>query len=361
MTKVALIIVNKEFHVQETDDKRCGATKDFQKMCWMFAELGFIVIHRFNQTSKGIRTAIKDACSIPSECFVLVLSTHGEESYLPKDSNTHGGETGLRAKVYDQMVLGIDGQALSVNNLLKEIDNNALKNMPKICFIQACRSIEGNQTIAIDEGTSVFVQEQFDKTDGGILHFNIQNKVIWYDDDVVQAVNAETEGKKVHQTVNDGEETYAFGNLCVQQSPFDLPDSDNEDGEVTPDVRGAADSKTMPKEATLVAPVDCPTNFLVMYPVQPHKYALRKADTGSLMLYYMFKLRNMLKNDGRILSYLTTVLRAMADHTSHYKGQEIKMCGTIYHRLTREVFLKNTHAPTKQFETWKSMLKSKRK
>ncbi|KAH3841496.1 hypothetical protein DPMN_114961 [Dreissena polymorpha] len=321
MTKVALIIVNKEFHVQETDDKRCGATKDFQKMCWMFAELGFIVIHRFNQTSKGIRTAIKDACSIPSECFVLVLSTHGEESYLPKDSNTHGGETGLRAKVYDQMVLGIDGQALSVNNLLKEIDNNALKNMPKICFIQ----------------------------------------VIWYDDDVVQAVNAETEGKKVHQTVNDGEETYAFGNLCVQQSPFDLPDSDNEDGEVTPDVRGAADSKTMPKEATLVAPVDCPTNFLVMYPVQPHKYALRKADTGSLMLYYMFKLRNMLKNDGRILSYLTTVLRAMADHTSHYKGQEIKMCGTIYHRLTREVFLKNTHAPTKQFETWKSMLKSKRK
>ncbi|KAH3841589.1 hypothetical protein DPMN_115058 [Dreissena polymorpha] len=321
MTKVALIIVNKEFHVQETDDKRCGATKDFQKMCWMFAELGFIVIHRFNQTSKGIRTAIKDACSIPSECFVFVLSTHGEESYLPKDSNAHGGETGLRAEVYDQMVLGIDGQALSVNNLLKEIDNNALKNMPKICFIQ----------------------------------------VIWYDDDVVQAVNAETEGKKVHQTVNDVEETYAFGNLCVQESPFDLPDSDNEDGEVTPDVRGADDSKTMPKVATLVAPVDCPTNFLVMYPVQPHKYALRKADTGSLMLYYMFKLRNMLKNDGRILSYLTTVLRAMADHTSHYKGQEIKMCGTIYHRLTREVFLKNTHAPTKQFETWKSMLKSKRK
>ncbi|KAH3841509.1 hypothetical protein DPMN_114974 [Dreissena polymorpha] len=68
------------------------------------------------------------------------------------------------------------------------------------------------------------------------------------------------------------------------------------------------------------------------------KYALRMADTGSLMLYY--KLRNMLTNDGRILPYLTTVLRAMADHTSSYKSQEIKMCGTIYHRLTSEVFLK---------------------
>ncbi|KAH3841508.1 uncharacterized protein LOC127876165 [Dreissena polymorpha] len=200
-------------------------------MCLMFAELGFIVIYRFNQTSKEIQTAIKDACSIPSECFVLVLSTHGEESHLPKDSNTPGSETGLRAEVFDQMVLDIDGQALSVNNLLKEIDNNALKDIPKICFIQGK----------------------------------------WYDD-VFQAEvsNAETEGKNVHQTVNAGEEeTLAFGNLCVRESPFDLPDSDNEDGEVTPDARGTADSKTMPKDATLVAHVDCPTNFLVMYPVQP--------------------------------------------------------------------------------------------
>ncbi|KAH3841485.1 hypothetical protein DPMN_114949 [Dreissena polymorpha] len=69
--------------------------------------------------------------------------------------------------------------------------------------------------------------------------------------------------------------------------------------------------------------------------------ALRGKTSGSWMLHYMHKERNFLKqNDGNVLKYLTTVLRKMADHRSTYGDQKVKLCGTIYHRLTHQVFMK---------------------
>ncbi|KAH3836417.1 hypothetical protein DPMN_109787 [Dreissena polymorpha] len=110
-------------------------------------------------------------------------------------------------------------------------------------------------------------------------------------------------------------------------------------------LKGEASTTIVRKVPIGVAPVDCPRDCLVMYAVQPHMNALRSIGKGSWMFYYMFEILEVLKNgDRNIFPYLTAVINKMAQHTCHvkmYKGgrrEEVKMCGTIYHRLTSNVY-----------------------
>ncbi|KAH3841484.1 hypothetical protein DPMN_114948 [Dreissena polymorpha] len=91
------------------------------------------------------------ASSIQSGIIVFVISAHGEESHLA-NINSDG------TKVYDQMIVGYDGQTVSVNYLLSLLDNDALKGKTKLCFIQACRSIKnGDKAQQVDLGVTVGV------------------------------------------------------------------------------------------------------------------------------------------------------------------------------------------------------------
>ena len=72
------------------------------------------------------------ACSKPCDCFVFVISSHGQEVLVPGTSNVY---------VYDQTVLGSDGEAVSVDALFKCMDNEVLKGIPKLCFIQVITNI----------------------------------------------------------------------------------------------------------------------------------------------------------------------------------------------------------------------------
>ncbi|KAH3841495.1 hypothetical protein DPMN_114960 [Dreissena polymorpha] len=67
-----------------------------------------------------------------------------------------------------------------------------------------------------------------------------------------------------------------------------------------------------------VAPVNCPRDCLVMYSVQPCTY-------GSWMLHFMFHNRKELKKqNGNVLTYLTSVARAMANHTYNFSIENVK-------------------------------------
>lgn len=81
---------------------------------------------------------------------------------------------------------------------------------------------------------------------------------------------------------------------------------------------------------------------------------MRSRDKGSWMLTYMFEERNKLKsNDGNIFPFLTSVMKKMSEYDADMGGKhDLKMCGTLYHRLTTGVFLKRPGVFTRQFRAW---------
>ncbi|KAH3841507.1 hypothetical protein DPMN_114972 [Dreissena polymorpha] len=380
MSKKALIVVNK---VVNNHKKRNGATKDMKQMCWMFGELGFDVIPRLDLKAREIEEELRKACSKPCDCFVLVISSHG---HMPGTSNVY---------VYDQTVLGSDGEAVSVDDLFKCMNNEVLKGIPKLCFIQACRSKAQISPSAdeVDEGIPVMVSKptmtgghithQLDQADckttqdDSSLSRNSELQV-WYDDSVIEILNTKSyteedrdNFKDVTAAVGD-ETTHSESNIRMiadNNNPFNLTDSDDEDtddevdvGGSTGDAAGGGDSNAMPELPVDVAPVNCPRDCLVMYSVQPHKYALRHASSGSWMLHYMFHNRKELKKpSGNVLGYLTSVARSMANHTCYFTikadTKEVKLCGTIYHRLTTDVIIKVPSQPTRQMLAFKAKLK----
>ncbi|KAH3841506.1 uncharacterized protein LOC127876164 isoform X2 [Dreissena polymorpha] len=302
----AIIIVN-EFK-DHLKLKRNGANKDYENMNKMFKDLGFDVKPHFEIAASKIQTVFKEASSIQSDIIVFVISTHGEESHLANISSNG-------SKVYDQMIMGSDGQTVSVNDLLSLLDNDALKGKTKLCFMQACRSItNGDPTQKVDLGVTVGVA------------------------DGMQIYKAKDEDKADGMWVDSEDETDpGEGDTGVMPK---LPET-----EIGPQKSANySKSEIAPEKCEseiAIAPVQCPRDCLVMYGVQPHKEALRGKEKGSWMLHYMFQARDILtENDGNVLKYLTTVLRKMADHESKYEKQRVKICGTIYHRLTREVFIK---------------------
>ncbi|XP_052248064.1 uncharacterized protein LOC127856105 isoform X2 [Dreissena polymorpha] len=391
MTKKALIVVNK---VVKNYTDRNGATKDMKQMCWMFGELGFDVIPRLDLKAREIEEELRKACSKPCDCFVFVISSHGQEVLVPGTSNVY---------VYDQTVLGSDGEAVSVDALFKCMDNEVLKGIPKLCFIQACRSKAQIQMSSsadkvkaelqrLDEGIPVMVSQptmtgrrithQLDQLDCKTTqddcslsrNYELQR---WYDDSVIDMLNTESYTDENRDEFNDV--TAAVGDataitesrirLIDNDNPFNLTDSDDEDTDDKIDAGGSAggatgggDFNAMPELPVDVAPVNCPRGCLVMYSVQPHKYALRSATSGSRMLHFMFlKRKELKKQDGNVLAYLTSVARAMANHTSNFKIEndvkEVKICGTIYHRLTTDVIMKAPSQPTKQMFAFKAAFK----
>ncbi|KAH3836416.1 hypothetical protein DPMN_109786 [Dreissena polymorpha] len=131
-------------------DKREGADKDADRMRTMFDELGFEIIFGQNMTASEIEKEIQKAASKPCDCFVFVVSTHGEEIPLSKESVTLGE--------YDQTILGTDGNPVSINKLLDMLNNETLKGIPKLCFLQACRSIKNDpEDVKYDSGVDVVI------------------------------------------------------------------------------------------------------------------------------------------------------------------------------------------------------------
>ncbi|KAH3841497.1 uncharacterized protein LOC127876161 isoform X2 [Dreissena polymorpha] len=360
--KIALIIVNRDF--AQNKAVRNGAIKDYNRMCVMFGELGFSIKSRLNRTAAQIRDDVKKACSIPCDHFVFVISTHGEEMDLPKESDDS-------VNVFEQALLGTDCQLVPVSELITCLDNDVLKGTPKICFIQACRSSNKKLPDKVyDTGvpvTTAYTKKKQESTndnkDGGNTSkdssslLSIINK--WYDDDVLTLLKSELVIESKENDADDGTEDEEILQFWDNATILDLDDKQQKRGDET-DTMGDPDNnppspvpkKPLPKLD--VAPVDCPRDCLIMYPVQPHKLAIRNKIHGSWMFTYLFEERSELKSSkGNILPFLTSVMKKMSEYDAKIDGKcDLKMCGTIYHRLTTKVLLNPPGVFTRQFRAW---------
>ena len=125
-----IIINNYNF----TDGRvRLGSEKDVEKLERLFGELlGFEVEKKMDLTAKTMHDAMEKAKSYKHQCcFVVAVMSHG----------TCKG------------ILGIDGQIVTVRELMAYFTSTACKSLagkPKIFIIQACRNAKEQRSSAVD-------------------------------------------------------------------------------------------------------------------------------------------------------------------------------------------------------------------
>ncbi|XP_060588756.1 uncharacterized protein LOC132744154 [Ruditapes philippinarum] len=84
-------------------------------------------------------------------------------------------------------------------------------------------------------------------------------------------------------------------------------------GEVTEiDTGGSGDSGQLPPSPFDIVPLNCPDDFLIMYPVMSGKFAFRNPNTGSYLIKFLNEKLNEVFNGCNLLQYLTHVSHEMA-------------------------------------------------
>lgn len=164
----ALIIVNKNFTKSgnkkpEGNWKRKGSFHDRKKMESLFRALDFKVTVFKDLSSeemkKQIAAAAKDPKNKESDCFALVLSSHGHEFEEKKSISKSGIPVQREGTVWRQQVYGSDCQTVYLDDIIEMFRHEeSLKNKPKLFFIQACRSKHvGGDAERYDYGVTINV------------------------------------------------------------------------------------------------------------------------------------------------------------------------------------------------------------
>ncbi|NXX98537.1 CASP7 protein, partial [Centropus bengalensis] len=131
----ALVVVNTHFqsnHGDEVPGIRSGAKPEAKKLFKVLSRLNYAVELVHNKTAKEIEDLYRqERCHQHGEFFVSIISSHGE----------------------DGVIFGCDWEPVKLSRLFRILSSEkcpALRKIPKIFFIQACRGK------ALDQG--VFVE-----------------------------------------------------------------------------------------------------------------------------------------------------------------------------------------------------------
>ncbi|KAM4677264.1 caspase-7-like [Discoglossus pictus] len=139
-----LIIAISEFRTRpggsgKALDNRRGVRRDTQRLFKVLSNLGYKVTFHLDVSAREIRELYrKESEMSQGECFISILSSHGEE--------------GLIYDFYGEPILLTD-----IYDILSPRNCPALAGIPKLFFIQACRGTQ------LDEGVMV-------ETDSGPCH-----------------------------------------------------------------------------------------------------------------------------------------------------------------------------------------------
>ncbi|XP_060595410.1 probable WRKY transcription factor protein 1 isoform X3 [Ruditapes philippinarum] len=241
----AIIIVNENFYDKKKElplpkNKRYGSSVDLKNMKDMFRALDFRVKAYKDLTGDAMKQKIKKASQNEefnknSDCFVLVISSHGEELEEKKLQNMD-----KNARVWRHSVLGSDNYKVYIDtdviSLFQDDKETGLTNKPKLFFIQACRSRHGNKEKRFDFGQVVIVaKEKRSNVQPSDAGDHIDNIVLdSLDGDGIDNIYSDLTEDADHDEWNEAEETY--DDVITVDSDEDISDA-----------KGSPDSGMMPR------------------------------------------------------------------------------------------------------------------
>lgn len=383
----AVIIVNNFKGAKDQD--REGADKDMSNMANLFGALDFKVTAYKDLTGKQMREKIKKACgntnNEKSDCFALVISTHGEE--LLEGKKERQAQYRLEAaQTWQQYLLGSDYDKVRVEDLVDDIARSkSLQDKPKLLFIQACRTKSTNAGLrtsksedhGIDMGVSIPIvvekpmsgSQPSDAKENDCKSLEHLVKMVIKDgaDDISKEWNKDSDpdpDEYQPDLINDTkvqDENSSGENMDALKGHTFPSTLENIEGTVTEirnldmiDARGAAPGtipdlpkieKEQPQIFDVFGLTNFPDDFLLVYPAMFGKFAFRRHDMGSRLLYLMHKNMKYLLEGKDVLQFLTHVARELSSAEIYVKdGDEntlsVKVNPCIQHRLTGKVLFR---------------------
>ncbi|CAC5394291.1 CASP7 [Mytilus coruscus] len=305
---VAIFIINSSFHEQS---KRPFAGEDSKMMRELFELLDFDVVLLENKRSVDLWKCLQDINRKVEEncdCLACVISSHGAEVPITSSSDTS-------PQPRHHVLFTADG-IIPTDRILQLFDDDHCPNLqgkPRMFFIQACRSVfntENDTESEIDEGFTIdLVQEQVG--DGRIPVKMVKKKRTFFrKGQKVQETLADTHGRSEEEEIN-------LSN-CKQIAPVDF------------------------------CLIPCYEDYLVMFSSSSEKIAWSDCGKGGWLtfcLYEVFKHLLDTEYSVSLLHILTDVCGKMANEMETRTSSipvydKSKSAATIYHMLTKDIFLK---------------------
>ncbi|XP_060588760.1 uncharacterized protein LOC132744161 [Ruditapes philippinarum] len=341
------LIIGNEFKGQGLNERK-GCLKDVEMAQELFKRLDFNVTSFKNLSAvdmkKKMEIASKFTYNNDCDCFVLVLSTHGHEAKEIdlKKSN--------EATVWRHQVLAEDNVPIYVDEIIDIFnDENSvgLKGKPKLFFIQACKSRgEIGSADTYDTGVDVNVVQ-------GTKNPSVRDPNTLRTDPRDSANNLYaidlTDAEDMYKDWEKDPDALQLG--AISRSSDQATDQDAE-GEVTEiDTGGSGDSGQLPPSPFDIVPLNCPDDFLIMYPVMSGKIAFRKPKTGSDLIKFLKEKLNEVFNGCNLLQYLTHVSHEIAGN----KHKELKQI--LKTNLKKQKEARRTRESFDPLETFRKHLK----
>ncbi|KAL3875625.1 hypothetical protein ACJMK2_033557 [Sinanodonta woodiana] len=303
---LAVVIVNKMF---DNFGVRYGADKDLINMKTLFKKLNFRVKAYKNLSGDKMIEKLKKASKrshAESDCFVCVISTHGEDK-----EHYDYEETTVQHVLY-----GTDSKFIYTSAITRMFANcPGLVDKPKLFFIQADRSLEGHAKADLGHQFIVVSKSEFDQSHR--VHsdkFPTQESVEACKDGYEDVSEDEWQESQLSDNwMKEDEE----GRFC-QETEQDAKRQ-----------RYTAATGLSPSWCT------CCKDELVMWQVASGLCAPRHSIIGSSMLTCLFEELMKIQPTEPLLHALTRVCSQMAKISSA-SGNNAVPC--ISHRLCKEIY-----------------------
>ncbi|XP_048115857.1 caspase-7-like isoform X1 [Alosa alosa] len=129
----AVVVSIKNFHRGVELEKRCGVSMDNLWLNRCLSDLGFTVEMHNDLTAQEIYKLFKAESKKTVDCFIGIISTHGEEG----------------------VVFGSDGNHVRLSQIFGFFDNLTMVNKTKLFLVQACRGdmLDSGVEIEMDSGS----------------------------------------------------------------------------------------------------------------------------------------------------------------------------------------------------------------
>ncbi|CAC5394290.1 CASP9 [Mytilus coruscus] len=330
---LAVFIINSRF---EHQPYRPFARTDCRYMVKLFKHLGF-EIHLLEDL-KGQELwreliAIQRSITTEYDCFVCVISSHGAELPLSRLLDS-------QRKLREHVIYTRNG-TIPTEEILKIFNDEGCKNLqgkPRMFFIQACRCVMGaDEEFDVDRGVDIEVtQTRIHEKDYPVFHIKRRNE---YNDN-----DTKDELKNEHC------------DLIVDEK---LPTTSKQDTRGRPKDYDSKVSSTRfhSAEPASFCFIPCHEDFLVMFSSASERTAWSDNGKGGWLMYCLYKVfKGLLNSEFKtdllhiLVGVCDKMARVLAAGTpSDPLRNRTKSAATIYHMLTKDIYLQPKHAMKQSF------------